>query len=725
MKLKKIMLAACLLLAILTIGAVSASDGADNMSVGAQDSIELGASDTDIIAEDSSDVDDELESDEYPEVGITTRVNYEYSDVSIVEYNFPENATGNISVFIDESDEPSYHSEVITGRDVEIFADDLNDFEFKPGVFIIDVIYSGNDNYGEMNWSSVLTITEEEDQIGDGPDVEITTLVYYEDTDEAIVRYYFPENATGSISILIDDEDAYSSNITTGSWVSIYADDLKGFEFVPGAYDIVVTYPGDDNYGIYEWDATLQITDEKDDPGEDYDPDFNITFDEYYNYNQDVIKGRGTYDAYFEFPMIAEGTVTVYVDNNYYDVKEIDFGDVYVEVETGNLTLGKHDVRFEYSGDEHFKASSLSGSFNVTYIRYEVPSILNQDAGGVSANTAFVAMPFDATGDVKLLVDDIEKTTESVDEGSAMFWLPDYVTYGNHTVALVYQNGNYQSTSKKFDVENLIKDSKVEPALNVSVSDIKVGQIAIVTISIDEAVSGNVLVTVGNSTFTVNIVNGKGSQNVSGLAAGTYDVKVTFEGNDNFTSAVASAAFKVDLLNISDADIALSKSVFTYNAKVQKPAVTLTDGIVLKEGVDYTLQWSTGSKNAGTYSITVTGTGIYTGVASVKYAINKAANPLAVKVKTVKVKFSALKKKAQTLAVSKVITFSKKGQGTLTYVKSSGNKKITVNKKTGKVTVAKGLKKGTYSVKVKIKAAGNANYKASAYKTVTFKIKVN
>ena len=69
-----------------------------------------------------------------------------------------------------------------------------------------------------------------------------------------------------------------------------------------------------------------------------------------------------------------------------------------------------------------------------------------------------------------------------------------------------------------------------------------------------------------------------------------------------------------------------------------------------------------------------------------------------------------------------VIAFSKKGQGTLTYVKSSGNKKITINKKTGKVTVAKGLKKGTYVVKVKIKAAGNANYAASAYKTVKVKI---
>ena len=87
-------------------------------------------------------------------------------------------------------------------------------------------------------------------------------------------------------------------------------------------------------------------------------------------------------------------------------------------------------------------------------------------------------------------------------------------------------------------------------------------------------------------------------------------------------------------------------------------------------------------------------------------------------------KYAALKKKSQSLNVSKVIKVTNKGQGTISYAKVSGNKKITINKKTGKVTVKKGLKKGTYKVKVKVKAAGNTNYKASAWKNVTFKITV-
>jgi hypothetical protein len=36
----------------------------------------------------------------------------------------------------------------------------------------------------------------------------------------------------------------------------------------------------------------------------------------------------------------------------------------------------------------------------------------------------------------------------------------------------------------------------------------------------------------------------------------------------------------------------------------------------------------------------------------------------------------------------------------------------------------KGLKKGLYKVKVKVKAAGNKNYKPSAWKTVTIKVRI-
>jgi methionine-rich copper-binding protein CopC len=107
----------------------------------------------------------------------------------------------------------------------------------------------------------------------------------------------------------------------------------------------------------------------------------------------------------------------------------------------------------------------------------------------------------------------------------------------------------------------------------------------------------------------------------------------------------------------------------------------------------------------------------------------RAENTLSVAGKTASVRYSKLKE-SQTLTVSKVIRFRKKGQGTRKYSLLSAKKgsksyktKFRINAKSGKVTVKKGLKKGTYKVRVRVTASGNDSHKPVS-KTVTFKVKV-
>ena len=109
----------------------------------------------------------------------------------------------------------------------------------------------------------------------------------------------------------------------------------------------------------------------------------------------------------------------------------------------------------------------------------------------------------------------------------------------------------------------------------------------------------------------------------------------------------------------------------------------------------------------------------------------KSANTLKLKAKTATVKYSKLKKKNKKLAASKVIQFASMGQGKLAYKMASAKKGkksfksyFSINEKTGKVTVKKGLTKGAYKVKVTVKAAGDGNHKPSAVKRVTFTVKV-
>ena len=124
----------------------------------------------------------------------------------------------------------------------------------------------------------------------------------------------------------------------------------------------------------------------------------------------------------------------------------------------------------------------------------------------------------------------------------------------------------------------------------------------------------------------------------------------------------------------------------------------------------------------GEYTLVITGKSPYYGKDTSTHLKIGMKNPLVVKGKTVKIKKKQIKKKAKTLKAKRVVKIKKKGKGKLTYKKLSGNKKITVASN-GKVKVKKGLKKGTYKVKVSVTAAGNDQY-FPITKKVTFKIKV-
>ena len=99
-------------------------------------------------------------------------------------------------------------------------------------------------------------------------------------------------------------------------------------------------------------------------------------------------------------------------------------------------------------------------------------------------------------------------------------------------------------------------------------------------------------------------------------------------------------------------------------------------------------------------------------------AVKKTAQKIKVTTKSKKLKWSKLNKQKLTFKIKAAAS----GKGKLTFKKVKGNKKITVSK-AGKVTVKKGLKKGTYKVRVKVSAAAKGNYKKAA-KTVTVKVVV-
>ncbi|MBQ9002930.1 MAG: hypothetical protein IJ087_13850, partial [Eggerthellaceae bacterium] len=187
-----------------------------------------------------------------------------------------------------------------------------------------------------------------------------------------------------------------------------------------------------------------------------------------------------------------------------------------------------------------------------------------------------------------------------------------------------------------------------------------------------------------------------------------------------FAVAKAGAPAAID-------SVGLSKASFVFNGKTQKPTVASVSagGVALAPGFYDVKYENAKSKNAGAYKVTVTAKGgAFTGSKTVSYRIAKAENKLAAKAKSTQKKpLSAKAAKATSFKAAKYAKVSNPAKGKLTYKKASGDKKIKVNAKTGKLTVPKGLAKKTYKVKVKVVSAATTNYKPAS-KTITLYVKV-
>ena len=195
---------------------------------------------------------------------------------------------------------------------------------------------------------------------------------------------------------------------------------------------------------------------------------------------------------------------------------------------------------------------------------------------------------------------------------------------------------------------------------------------------------------------------------------------VTIKGIGNYAGEITKTFEIREPIDLSGATVSAIEAK-GYTGKAIEPELTVTlDGSTLVKGKDYTVSYED-NVALGTAKFTITGTDLYTGTINGSFEIVQGTNTLRVKGKTAKIKY---KRKKQTVKASKLYYYYSKGQGALSFKKIKGSSKFSVNSKTGNVSVKKKTKKGTYKIKVRIKAAGNTNYLPSEYKNITITIKV-
>ena len=199
------------------------------------------------------------------------------------------------------------------------------------------------------------------------------------------------------------------------------------------------------------------------------------------------------------------------------------------------------------------------------------------------------------------------------------------------------------------------------------------------------------------------------SENVN---KGNVKAIVTLNGNYDGTFI---KTFKITARDINGLGLTFDGQDQVYSGSAKTPQVVI-DGLV--QNKDYTVDYFD-NVNVGQAKVSINGIGNYTGNVSKSFNIVKANQPLKVTATTKTVKASAVKRKAQV--VSPIYVSGNKG--TKSYKKVSGSTKLSISSSTGKVTVKKKTRKGTYSIKVTVYSAASSNYN-SASKTVTVKVVV-
>ena len=479
---------------------------------------------------------------------------------------------GNVIVTVNNKD---YSVNIVNGKGTAVGV------KLAAGTYDFTAAWAGNDNYNAVGDSGKFSVAKVDSII----DVAVSDIKVGED---AVISVKLLSDATGSVTVTVNGKD-YTETVVNGV-ANVKVADLKA-----GTYDVAVKYSGDNNYNAAV--ATSSFTVSK------VDSTMDVTV------NDIVFGGDLIVDAVL--PVDATGEVVITVNGV----------DYHVSIENGKATgtisglaAGDYTVAIKYVGDDKYTGVEVAENVNVA----KAQPVLGVVIADVDYGNGFV---IEATltgvngaplsGNVIVTVAGKEYTVKVTDgKGIAT---GDKLAAGTYAFAAAWAgDDNYNIVTENGD----FKVNKVDSAIDVAVSDIKVGEDAVISVKLASDATGEVVITVNGEDYTAAIENGEASVTVSDLKAGDYTVAVKYTGDNNYNEATGSAEFSV-LKITPEMDVTVEDIVFGEDLIVNAvlPVDATGEVVITVNGVDYHVAIENGEA-----SVTVSGleAGDYT--VAVKYA---------------------------------------------------------------------------------------------------------
>ena len=451
----------------------------------------------------------------------------DYGEDVVVTVSVPSDATGEVTVTVDGK---SYNVAVKNAK-ARVSVGKLS-----AGAHDVSVVYSGDSNYVKTTVSDTITVNK----INPAMTVSVDDIKVDE---SAVFNVVLPADTNGRITVSINGNKSNSAQVVNGQV------DISIKMVADGFYTAKVSYFDDENYMANAVDVSFNVN--------KIDTEMSVSV-------SDINVGESVKFVVSGLPNDATGNITVSVDGISQSAR-VSNGKANVRV--AGLAFGSKTAMVSYSGDYKYNSVEVFKQFDVNKVNpsvsVEVPAV---DYGEDVVVT--VSVPSDATGEVTVTVEGksynvaVKNVKARVSVGK--------LSAGAHDVSVVYSgDSNYVKTT----VSDTITVNKIDPAMTVSVDDIKVDEYALFNIVLPADANGKITVSIDNGqSASVNVVNGKVDIRIRMSAEGVYSAKVSYSDDENYIDNSVDVTFNVN-------KIPTTMHVDVNNISVGEPVIIVVSGL--------------------------------------------------------------------------------------------------------------------------------------------------
>ena len=415
--------------------------------------------------------------------------------------------------------------------------------------------------------------------------------------EEIPIIVNLPNDANGTVEILVDGEFAGNANVNNG--IATYT--LNNLSY--GNHSISVNY-SNDKYDDKITSKTVFVN--------KLPSNISINVPVNPKVAHDIIV--------IVIPENSTGNITASINGKEYEVINRSI------INASDLLEGSYTVIVELDTDDNYYSSSATGVFTVT--RNNVTSNLTEITSDMNVGapvTIHVDFDEEISGDVIFSINGLNYTVNVDNSKFAEYnWTPQE---GNIIVKTYYMGNDTYYPSESNTIEfNVFKNPISFNTINVT--DIKVGDTAVIAVSLNESdATGIISIELNKTTYESVINDGTVIFNIHDLNAGTYEVIAHYGGDAKYLASTSKTAlFNVtkynSAVNIDADDIMVGDDALIIVSVPNATGhvyITVNNESVYKPLVNSTATWNIPNLSYGEYNVEVSYNGDY------KYLANKSS----------------------------------------------------------------------------------------------------